>query len=239
MSLPQFLALLDNRALFFPSVATLSAGDPYEGEPTIAKFRHAEMQGQNALRKLRLQTDIFKHLNFFNCWHMNDGESDAMWKIYSHSSEGVAIQSTVGRLMESLQETLDTVYMGQITYRHPIIPDQPESRLSSFSDYMFKRPAFRHENEVRLGTYREDVRTEFFDEWGSIKYQEGIHADDVLLCPNRKGIDVNVDIPTLVERVVVSPLAAPWFSNLVISLCRKLSYTFDIGQSDMSYAPRL
>lgn len=104
MDLPRLLSVLDNGALFFPSVATFAENDPYEGEPALAKIRAARARGADEIRRLQLQCDVFKHLNFFNCWHMNDGESDAMWKIYVRGSEGVAIQSTVGRLIASFNE---------------------------------------------------------------------------------------------------------------------------------------
>ena len=100
MDLARFLSILDKRALFFPSIATLSALDPYEGEPAfIILIESARSQGADELRRLRLQNRVFSHMNFFSCWHMNDNESDAMWKIYLKFEEGVAIQSTVGRLI--------------------------------------------------------------------------------------------------------------------------------------------
>ena len=60
---------------------------------------------------------------------------------------------------------------------------------------MFKRLAFRHEQEVRLGTYRSDVRMEFFDAVGLLKTPApGVKAEDVLLSPGRKGVYVGADI---------------------------------------------
>jgi len=138
MDLPKLLSVLDKRALFFPSVATLSKDDPYAGEPTLSKLRAAESEGANALKKLRLEATVFKHLNFFNCWHMNDSESDAMWKLYMRGSDGVAIQTTVDRLMNCFAHAVDNVYMGQVQY-----VDHNNITLSSEnispSDYMLKR----------------------------------------------------------------------------------------------------
>jgi hypothetical protein len=105
MDLARFLSVLDSRALFFPSVATLAETDPYEGEPAPAKIRAAQARGAEALRAFRLNAEVFKHLNFFNCWHMNDGESDAMWKLYIKGSEGIAIQTTVERLKASFHNS--------------------------------------------------------------------------------------------------------------------------------------
>jgi hypothetical protein len=121
MDLSRLLSVIDKGALFFPSVATLSEVDPYEGEPALARIRAAQAQGADELRKLRLQCEVFKHLNLFNCWHMNDGESDAMWKLYVKGSEGVAIQSTVGRIISS-SPLVPTLYIwgrsDMLTTRH-------------------------------------------------------------------------------------------------------------------------
>lgn len=237
MDLARFLSILENRALFFPSVATLAEIDPYEGEPALAKIRAAQASGADALRTFRLNAEVFKHLNFFNCWHMNDSESDAMWKIYIKGSEGIAIQSTVDRIRLSFHNSADTVYMGKIQYvvDHSDF-EHPTNPLLGLSDYMFKRPAFQHEQEVRLGTYRSDVRSEFVDEaTGRIKIPtSGVTIDDILLSPGRKGVYVQADIPILIERVVISPFSPTWFSNLVASLSKRLGYAFEVVSSEIS-----
>jgi hypothetical protein len=200
MDLARFLSILEKRALFFPSVATLAEIDPYEGEPALAKIRAAQTRGTEALRTFRLNVEVFKHLNFFNCWHMNDGESDAMWKLYIKGSEGIAIQSTVDRLRASFENTSTyTVYMAKVEYVDHATFTTPTNTMFGVSDYMFKRRAFRHEQEVRLGTYRSDVRSEFVDDMGRIKTPTpGVTIDDILLCPGRKGVSVEADIPVLI-----------------------------------------
>jgi hypothetical protein len=46
MDLPQFLTILDRQELFFPSIATLAAGDPYEGNPFSARSKPPKRKGQ-------------------------------------------------------------------------------------------------------------------------------------------------------------------------------------------------
>ena len=57
------------------------------------------------IKKLRTTT-------FVNCWTASEHESHALWKIYCPSSEGVAIQTTLARLTESVRplEVLQVVY---------------------------------------------------------------------------------------------------------------------------------
>jgi hypothetical protein len=235
MDLARFLSIIETRALFFPSVATLAEIDPYEGEPALARLRTAKEAGTEALRTFRLNAEVFKHLNFFNYWHMNDGESDAMWKLYIKGSEGIAIQSTVDRVRASFHDSEDTVYMAKVLY----VPDHSDvpspSPFFALSDYMFKRPAFQHEQEVRLGTHRCDVRPEFVDAAGRIEAAHaGVTTGDVLLLPERKGVSVRANIPSLIERVVISPFSPTWFSDLVASLSRRLGYTFEVVTSELS-----
>lgn len=240
MDLAQFLSILEKEALFFPSVATLGEVDPYEGEPLPAKIRAAQARGPDDLRTFRLHCEVFKHLNFYNSWHMSDDKSDAMWKLYLKGSQGIAIQSTVARVKTSFQNTIThTVYMAlveYIDYEHFL----PSSMLVGSSDYMYKRRAFRHEQEVRIGTYNCDVRPQFFDNAGFIDVSKpGVTVADILLYPDRKGVYVPANISALIERVVVYPFAPVWFSDLVMALCKRLGYAFEVVPSEMGRPSRL
>jgi|HubBroStandDraft_1064217.scaffolds.fasta_scaffold165307_2 hypothetical protein len=43
-----------------------------------------------------------------SCWHENDRESVAMWRLYVSGREGVALKTTVGRLRRVLAENSET-----------------------------------------------------------------------------------------------------------------------------------
>ena len=104
------------------------------------------------------------------------------------------------------------------------------------SDYMFKRLAFRHEQEVRLGTSRADVCSEFVDaDTGRITASNPhVTLADILMHPERTGVYVPVSISALAERVVIYPLAPVWFSELVTSLSKRLGYGFEVVPSEMA-----
>jgi hypothetical protein len=235
MSFASFLSVLDRSALFFPSVATLAAGDQYEGEPPLTRIRAARSKGLDEPRRFRLECEVFAHLNFFNCWHMNDGESDAMWKVYLKASEGVAIQSTVAHLMGCFRKTPDIVYMGKVQYIDHTKFDPPPAPLGRYTDYMFKRLAFQHEQEVRVGTFRNEVHMEFFDEHSGFLRTPapGVIAENILRYPERAGVYVDIDAAELIDKVVVSPFSPDWFSELVVSVCRKIDYSFEVIPSEM------
>lgn len=240
MDLPKFLSILNESSLFFPSVATLAQSDPYEGEPAFAKIRAAATDRGGDLANLYKAAQVFKHLNFFNCWHLNDSESDAMWKIYMRGDEGIAIQTTVERLKECFRNAEDTVYMGNVKYvdKQEFDAQTSEIMQNELSVYMFKRSAFRHENEVRVGTYRDDVRREFFDDQGNLSNSAtNSGLEKILLRPERTGVLVKVELATLVEKIVVSPLSPVWFKDLVFAATAKWGCRFNIEQSEMAQLP--
>jgi hypothetical protein len=117
----------------------------------------------------------------------------------------------------------------------------PPDRLFGSSDYMYKRRAFRHEQEVRLGTYNMDVRSEFVDDAGRIKAltPSVTLAADILLHPERTGVYVPTNISDIIERVVVYPFAPIWFSDLVTALSKRLGYAFEVVPSEMGRPSRL
>jgi hypothetical protein len=51
------------------------------------------------------------------------------------------------------------------------------------------------------------------------------------------GLAVEVDLPALIERVYVSPTAAPWFGNLVKAMTTRCGYAFPVSQSALAAEP--
>ena len=76
---------------------------------------HPEGIGKKQLLSLNhsfdtLVTRFSNHLMFCNCWFLNDNESHTMWAEYGDKSPtSVAIQTTVGDLIDSLKRT-DNIY---------------------------------------------------------------------------------------------------------------------------------
>ena len=50
-------------------------------------------------------------------WHINEYESFAMWQIFTQNSEGLAIQSTIGRLQNALKPEINfNQHIGEVNY---------------------------------------------------------------------------------------------------------------------------
>jgi hypothetical protein len=104
----------------------------------------------------------FKDDFFGQCWTLHSA-SDAMWRIYAKDKEGIRLRTTVRKAFEDLSRfaginASHQAYVGKVRYL-------PARRLRTFardaismpftpqgfaSTLLVKRPAFRHEDEVRL-----------------------------------------------------------------------------------------
>ena len=104
--------------------------------------------------------------NFYGqCWSKTR-ESDGIWRIYSPQKNGARIQTTPRKLLNSLYSQADefkdiSCFLGKVNYyTTPKLKDLLEKNGFSWltdgtgrgqaQTLLFKRTAFKHENEIRL-----------------------------------------------------------------------------------------
>jgi hypothetical protein len=80
------------------------------------------------------------------CWHKSDYESAAMWKLYSASGQGIAIESTVGRLKASLGDREDLIID---SVRYMDFDQDPIEKGQRHYGLFIKRKSFEYEKELR------------------------------------------------------------------------------------------
>jgi hypothetical protein len=206
LDLSKFLDLLLSQKLFMSRSDKFE--DQYEGtfsEPTFEEIK-------------KLATDNPDFLNFYkthrekvaiSSWHINEYESFAMWQIFTQNSEGLAIQSTIGRLQKALRpETNINQYIGEVNYidyKKEYIPFD-----DMFFPFLFKRKSFQYEREVRIISDISDSKIKIND-----------------------GLKINVDISELIEKIYIHPKSENWYKNLVIQLVSELGFNFHIEKSDL------
>ena len=103
---------------------------------------------------------VSRHGWYGQCW-TRQSASDAMWRIYSPDSKGVQCDRHTTRLLETLRATTEgDAFIGKVRY----LPNGPLMHLArkalkhghltvaanAAHTLLVKRPAFRHESEVRL-----------------------------------------------------------------------------------------
>ena len=100
MDFSKYVDLLTTSELHFARADKFE--DPHDcsamqflGEP-YRQLSSANPQGKERTRQVNTFGRLFVYLN---CWHMNDVESAALWRLYSENRyETIAIQSTFGKL---------------------------------------------------------------------------------------------------------------------------------------------
>jgi hypothetical protein len=230
MDLAKYLSMLDRRCLFFARATLL--GDPFEGSSTklmvsAREYIRANRATDPALAAYKDMPDAaFAWGNVFrtmvqsyliSCWHMNEHESAAMWKLYSSSNEAVCIQSTYRHLRLCLPQC---VLVGEVSYIN--YEKEGFSPANGFNFIMHKRLSFAHERELRAIFWEMDGTPD------AQPYKAQIEPS---------GLAMEVDLPALIERVYISPTAAPWFANLVQAMTVKCGFAFPVSQSVLAAAP--
>jgi hypothetical protein len=242
----KMVAMLESKALYFCSLANLD--DPFEGSfpqhywddfvkhraasawPEFSPDRvSAELKTDDVQAELRKQIDFEKYwgkvtreLCFVNCWHVNEDESAAMWKLYLQSNEGIAIRSTFARLRESLEAAQQHIYFGVVQYLDYNTATLP--LRDYFAPAFAKRRSYAHEAELRAM---------YFD----VSQLEAANSAEPLKTAVH-GYEIPVDVHGLIEKIHVAPTAPRWVENTIKALLAK--YGFDaslVVKSDLASSP--
>mgnify|MGYP003392605219 FL=1 len=206
LDLSKFLDLLLSKKLFMSRSDKFE--DQYEGtfsEPTFEEIRKLSIDNPDFLNYYKTHREKVA----ISSWHINEYESFAMWQIFTQNSEGLAIQSTIGRLQKALQpEEHFQQYIGEVNYidyKKEYIPFD-----DLFFPFLYKRKSFQYEREVRIIS---DVT------------QNNLKLND--------GLKINVDVNLLIEKIYIHPKSENWYKNLVIQLVAKLGFDISIEKSDL------
>ncbi|MFV8333573.1 hypothetical protein [Flavobacterium sp. GSP14] len=206
LDLSKFLDLLLSQKLFMSRSDKFE--DQYEGtfsEPTFEEIKKLSIDNPDFLKYYKIHREKVA----ISSWHINEYESFAMWQIFTQNSEGLAIQSTIGRLQEALAPEINfNQYIGEVNYIDYKKEHIPFDDL--FFPFLFKRKSFQYEGEVRILTDIGD---------STVKINEGLK--------------INVDINALIEKIYIHPKSENWYKNLVIQLVKQLGFDFTIEKSDL------
>lgn len=234
MDFSKFVAMLQTKSLFFASLSTFDADDPWEGYPSRANFSAARpvlvtkepSQPGEVVGHVSTLSEVFgdqvedflharkeaaaraRNTFFINCWHLNSEESDSQWKLYGGNAFSVAIVSNLKRIKKSILDAQD-VYGGQIRYYKAgeVIPDG-----NVFFPIVHKRLAFVHEREFRLIVWKPDL----------------LKSSNTL-----PGLGISICLEALIERLIISPRAPTWFEQVVRTLVKDYGFAFDCSKSDL------
>lgn len=170
MPYEKFVDICKN-GLFIPNVSLFK--DIWEGLPAIVA-----LLGGNPEQEIRKKAEVVKSNFFVSCWHRNEEESMAMWKLYGRVNTSVCIETTIENLTNCCSEYCKkqqshNMYLAEVQYVLPA--DESQGRKPKFLwDYWesvninpsdcrfncmsikvlqglaFKHMAYLYEKEIRL-----------------------------------------------------------------------------------------
>jgi len=219
MDLSKLIAMIHGGCLFFARADRL--GDPWEGatSPVNVTFRQVlDLQTGAGYQQLGdLHKSTLRH-TYISCWHESPHESAAMWKLYLSSAEGIAIQTTFERLRESFSKTDRDIFIGKVDYYDPMLEMWPEGNI--LRQYLYKRKSFEHEREVRA----------IFQDQPELGFERAEPAAEY-------GLNITVDIDTLIERVYLAPTSPAWIARVTQAVLDKFGLNRTTVQSSLSADP--
>lgn len=219
MDFSKFVALLEKQSLYFCRGDILRNMDPYEGSYTKSELEFFDRQEQLLKKEFPLDQYDFNYSNnhsrdlslgttYINCWHRNDHESIAMWRVFISSNTGVAIKTDLNSLTQSFRLTEKEIYAASIQYI-----DHAEDNIRYIANTLVpltrKNQSYEYEQEVRLMFMHFD---------SSPKYKEWIingRRGFSVLPSEISGFDIPVDLNDLIHSIYIDPKADQWFIELV------------------------
>jgi hypothetical protein len=215
MDFTKFVSLLETKSLFFCQADCFD--DSFEGSLPKGNLINRnqiysqipENQREYAISQMTFHRKRMLSHTYINCWHMNEHESAAMWKLYAKTNEAVAICTKYSSLVQALDENVFVGLIHYIDYETSTIPEN-----NSFWPFMFKRVSFSHEREVRAVV--QNLAQDFGVSGGIIK---------------------SINPEELIEKVYVAPNAPNWYFNLVEQIVNRYGLSKKVIQSSLSEQP--
>lgn len=222
MDFTKFVSLLETSALHFARADKL--GDPFEGARSpmnrvIRPLLYGDKIPAESFEWFDNYSRELRAYTFVSCWHESAHESAALWKLYAHDSQGVAVKTSCSGL-KGCFSTDDTIYIGRLRY---VDFDQtPIPERNSLAPFTYKRQEFAHEHEVRAVIRHE--------------------PNEELLCTEGRtssdgGLYYRASLDTLIREVRIAPYAPDWYADLVRRVTKARGLSASVEPSSLSREP--
>ncbi len=148
-----------------------------------------------------------------------------MWRLYLKTNEGVAIQTTVKRLMDALAGNATEVDISKVRYidydkdcfHHP--RDYDHRNYNLFMPLVHKRNEFVHERELRLIHEVNDARLNK-DYWTTQEFERGMF--------------IEIDLSILIDKVILPPTSDEAVRMKAEKIATGLGYNLSFEKSTLA-----
>jgi len=228
--------MLQKKSLWFSNGVYLAETyDKFEGHFPIPVIEKSEVERRKYIEKFKEWDTVIVNLGwslaslrkdnskfiYVNCWHRNEYEYPHMWKMYSGEELGVAIESTVGQLSESiiLPKCKSSGIFSVVYYNDDY--DQGSMRFD-WSPFIYKKINYEYEKEIRVILFQiENTKS---------------NINDFFEYENQKGCNVEVELNKLITRIYVDPKSSDKI-DLIKSLMQKYGLDIEVSTSSLSEKP--
>lgn len=142
-----------------------------------------------------------------------------MWKTYASAQAGIAIKSTVGRLKQSFRAIPEPVFVAQVEYRDYETVELVHDLMNVYVPAFWKQAAFAAEAELRCAVFDAAM-----SEAGTTRFGE-------------TGVSLPADLETMIDSIVVSPAAPPWYRSAVAATVHKFGLNSEVQPSVLTTDP--
>ena len=176
---------------------------------------------------------------FCSSWFLNENESHSMWAEYGdkRSPTSVAIQTTIGDLINSIESPDYQIHIGKVKYK-----DYNKKHIEGYENFLskdlknpndvlelfyapilHKRDIYKDEHEVRAIISFESVCENYLDRIYTSDipfYSDRLFEEDFqffstgqtnIMQDIPKGISIKINLQTLLKAIVISPNANEYF----------------------------
>lgn len=234
MDLAKFVALLRDRSIYFARADNLGDSwegakgansnksqwdihylrffseairNPPEGYRCDRSDEEVESEAKRLLAQLEASGKSQLQTTYVSCWHENENESEALWRLYCPSpTAGLAIRTTFADLKQAFDDD-PCISIGRVKYV------DFRTQFAGLNDAIFrKRKSLEHEREVRVVIYR---------------YPK--HEDT--------GLTRQIEPSAFIKEVVVSPFSPIWLESILSDLMRRYHVQLRIRTSELLVQP--
>jgi hypothetical protein len=207
LDLARLISLLMSEKLLLTRVNLLK--DEFEGSITRGVYDAWKAANPINAKQLAAFRPLLRGMVYVSCWHANNAESEAMWRLYCGDREGIALRTSYERLDRALPRD---AFIGKVTYVDYAEGGGMVNDANSLTPLMHKRAAFEHEREIRVLVWARGQ---------AIAAGAVDRGDRPVEMPEIIGLDW--DINDAIEHVLVSPYAPEWYREVVTAVLQKFA----------------
>lgn len=225
LTLAKFLSLLEYKSLYF--TRTDKFPDPLDGQypnkidpkgtftSGTIEAKEVESDQKILLNKkggqiVRDISNTLRNIIVVNCWVQSPYESEAMWSLYCNQKDGLAIESTIEDLENSIEYHYNpTPEIKPVKYLDYDKEEPPSN--NAFDPYFHKRIEFEDEKELRVAIIL-------------------LHMTNNA---PKHGILIPVNLNKMLKCVHIAPHASDWYFKMIKDILKRYEINTNIKQSTL------